>query len=233
MGNNMLLKPQRSGNSVSHIFDPRKQSPRGLSLSTVERLYSYYLLAVHSVEAGRTHISSAQLARYMDIGDTQIRKDMAAIGLLGQPRHGYPLPETIGALRQAMGIDQRHPAVLCGVGNLGTALLEYSRFSEFGFSMVGAFDIRKEVIGQQVGSVEVLHVAKMQSLIRRQHAEIGVIAVNVWAAQMICDQMLEAGIRAIWNFAPLHLNAPPGVLVMNEDFAGSLSVISHYLRRAD
>lgn len=212
-------------------MDLRNLSSRGLPLSTVERLYSYYILALHAWNGNKTHISSAQLAKYMSIGDTQVRKDMAAIGLLGQPRHGYPLESAIRTLRHAMGIDQKHPAVLCGVGNLGTALLEYSRLSEFGFQMCCAFDTREELVGKAVGGIQVLHLERMPKLLLRLRAEIGVIAVPVWAAQDVCNTMVEGGIRAIWNFAPLHLAVPKGVLVINEDFAGSLSVIAHYLKR--
>ena len=202
-----------------------------LSHSSVERLYSYYLLAAHARDTGASHISSRQLAENLQIGDTQVRKDMAAINLVGQPKLGYEIEATLKALAYAMGMDQVHHVVLCGVGNLGRALLEYSRFGEFGFKVVGAFDIRPELIGEDVNATRILHVDRLEQVIEIFQAEIGVLTVNVWAAQELCDRMVRAGIRAIWNFAPLHLQAPPGVLVRNEDFAGSLTVISHYLGR--
>src|ERR1043166_4792132 len=99
-----------------------------LPQATVERLYSYYLLAQHADEEERIHISSSHLASNLAIGDTQVREDFAAIGLSGQPKHGYRVDETIARLREALGLDQLHPTVVCGVGNLGTALLKYSRF---------------------------------------------------------------------------------------------------------
>lgn len=202
-----------------------------LSRSSVERLYSYYLLAMRAKEEGQSHISSGQLSKNLLIGDTQVRKDMAAISMVGQPKHGYRIEEAIHALQKAMGIDQVHPTVLCGVGNLGMALLEYSRFSEFGFKVVGAFDIRPEIIGQDAGDTKVLPVERLEQVIEIFEVEIGILTVNVWAAQEICNRMVNAGIKAIWNFAPIHLSVPEAVLVRNEDFAGSLTVISHYLRR--
>lgn len=202
-----------------------------LSRSSVERLYSYYLLAMHAHEDGSTHISSRQLAENLLIGDTQVRKDMAAINLAGQPKRGYEIDATIIALQQSMGVNQMHHAVLCGAGNLGCALLEYSRFSEFGFKVVGAFDINQAVVDSTVSTTRIMHVDNLEQVIELFKVEIGILTVNVWAAQELCDRMVKCGIKAIWNFAPIHLQAPESVLVRNEDFAGSLTVISHYLRK--
>ena len=200
-----------------------------LSRSSVERLYSYYLLSLRAQDQGSSHISSRQLAEYLSIGDTQVRKDMAAINLVGQPKRGYEIDATLQALITTMGLDQIHRAVLCGVGNLGTALLRYSRFSEFGFQMVGAFDTRDDVIGTDIAGAKVLHIDHLENVIEIFSVEIGILTVNVWSAQELCDRMVKCGIKAIWNFAPIHLHAPDNVLVRNEDFAGSLAVISHYL----
>lgn len=211
-------------------FD-KEQDQTGLSAYSVERMYSYYLLVQHARELGQRHISSRQLAENLAIGDTQVRKDMSAIGVVGQPKHGYRVEETIEQLRLAMGVDQLHPTVICGVGNLGTALLKYSRFAEFGFRVVGAFDVEPQTIGRDVGGVRVLPIDHLEAVVQIFGVEIGVITVNVWAAQDVCDVMVGAGVRAIWNFAPLHLKVPRHVLVRNEDFAGSLTVISHFLKR--
>jgi redox-sensing transcriptional repressor len=202
-----------------------------LSASSIERMYSYYLLAQHAKELEQLHISSRQLAENLAIGDTQVRKDFAALGVVGQPKHGYRVDEAIARLREAMGLDQLHPTVVCGVGHLGTALLKYSRFGEFGFRVVGAFDVDRKVVGEDVGGVRVLPIAHLEDVIRIFGVEIGVLTVPVWAAQDVCDVMVAAGVRAIWNFAPLHLEAPKQVLVRDEDFAGSLTVISHFLKK--
>lgn len=204
-----------------------------LSRSSVERLYTYYILAHRALEQGHEHISSRQLAEYLSIGDTQVRKDMAAIDLVGLPKRGYEIEAALAALRRAMGLDQVHRAVLCGVGKLGRALLEYSRFSEFGFRVVGAFDVRDDVVGSDVAGMRILHVSHLADVVEIFSVEIGILTVNVWAAQELSDVMAQHGIKAIWNFAPTHLNVPPRVLVRNEDFAGSLAVISHYLRYGD
>jgi redox-sensing transcriptional repressor len=209
----------------SHVSD--------LSRSSVERLYTYYLLAQRTLDEGQDYVSSRQLAEYLSIGDTQVRKDMAAISVVGLPKRGYEIQSTMAALRRAMGLDQVHRAVLCGVGKLGRALLEYSRFSEFGFRVVGAFDIRPDVVETDVASMRVLHIEHLANVVEIFSVEIGILTVNVWAAQELCDVMVANGIKAIWNFAPTHLTTPAHVLVRNEDFAGSLAVMSHYLRRSE
>jgi redox-sensing transcriptional repressor len=201
----------------------------GLSAFSVERLYSYYLLAQRSKDQGQSHISSRELAQYLLIGDTQVRKDMAAIGVVGKPKRGYEIDATITALRESMGLNQVHHAVICGCGRLGRALLEYSRFGDFGFKVVGAFDTNEELIGSDIAGTRVLPVDHMEKVIEIFSVEIGILTVNVWAAQPLCDRMVKCGIRAIWNFAPIHLRAPENVLVRHEDFAGTLTVISHYL----
>jgi len=212
---------------------PENQAAQSeLSRSSIERLYSYYLLAKRAKEQSGKYISSRQLAEYLSIGDTQVRKDMAAINLAGQPKRGYDIDSTIQALSHVMGLDQIHRAVLCGVGHLGTALLRYSRFNEFGFQLVGAFDNRDEVIGREISGNKVLHIDHLENVVEIFSVEIGILTVNVWAAQELCDRMVDCGVKAIWNFAPIHLKKPDSVLVRNEDFAGSLSVISHYLRRS-
>lgn len=201
-----------------------------LSRSSVERLYSYYLLAKRAREQGVTHINSRQLASFLQIGDTQVRKDLAAIHLVGQPKKGYEIGATIEALSNTMGLDEVHRAVLCGVGKLGQALLQYSRFSEFGFKVSGAFDVSPDIIGADIAGTRVLHVDHLAKVIEIFSVEIGILTVNVWSAQELCNKMVECGIKAIWNFAPIHLQAPKDVLIRNEDFAGSLAVISHYLK---
>jgi len=201
-----------------------------LSRSSVERLYSYYLLALHAKENGSEHISSKQLAENLLIGDTQVRKDMAAINLVGQPKRGYEIDATISALRDSMGLDQVHHAVLCGAGKLGRALLEYSRFSDFGFKVVGAFDVEPGVVDSTISTTRIMHVDNLEQVVELFKVEIGILTVNVWAAQELCDRMVASGIKAIWNFAPIHLRTPDDVLVLHEDFAGSLTVISHNLR---
>jgi redox-sensing transcriptional repressor len=213
-------------------LDAKRKIPE-LSRSSVERLYTYYLLAQRSLDQGHDYISSRQLAEYLSIGDTQVRKDMAAISVVGMPKRGYEISSTISALRRAMGLEQVHRAALCGVGNLGRALLEYSRFAEFGFRVVGAFDIRPEIVGADIAGMRVLHVGHLANVVEIFNVEIGILTVNVWAAQELCDVMVHSGIKAIWNFAPTHLSVPANVLVRNEDFAGSLSVISHYLKRSE
>ncbi len=213
----------------SESTDNKETTSTELSSSSIERLYSYYLLAQYAQDQGATHISSRQLAANLKIGDTQVRKDMAAIHLAGQPKRGYEIAAALKALNKAMGLDQVHHAVLCGVGNLGRALLEYSRFSEFGFAVVGAFDVKPEIVGTDLGATRILHIDSLEQVVEIFQVEIGILTVNVWAAQGICGKMVASGVRAVWNFAPVHLHVPDNVLVRNEDFAGSLTVISRYL----
>lgn len=176
-------------------------------------------------------VSCTYLAERLEMDPTLVRKDLALTGITGKPKVGYQLTALIAAIQHFIGWDNLEDAFLAGVGNLGTALLGYEGFSQHGLNIVAGFDVDPEKIGTEVHGRLVLPLHKLTNLARRMHIGIGVITVGGAAAQEVADLMITGGIKGIWNFAPVHLEVPEGIIVENEDLAGTLAVISRRLAR--
>jgi redox-sensing transcriptional repressor len=193
---------------------------------TVERCARYYhfLLNGNGVRSDGT-VSSAVLAKCANVDDSQVRKDLASIGVKGTPRVGSNAAEVMESIESALAYDKRHRAVVVGVGRLGSALASYPGFLRCGLTVVGLFDSSSELAGSQVEGVVVQHVAKLESVIRRREVHIAAITTPAAAAQGIADRCVEAGARAIWNFAPTALSVPEGIVLRNENLSVGLAVI--------
>ena len=176
-------------------------------------------------------VTSAQIAEALDLDPTQVRKDFSAIGLLGIGRVGFDACEACGAIRMALGFDQKHDAVLVGAGHLGTALLAYSGFARYGLNIVAAFDRDKSRVGRKIAGCPVKATRAMKPFIRRHGIQLAILTTPVEVAQELADRLVSAGVVAIWNFTPSHLRVPPGVLVRNEHISLGLSEIAHFLKR--
>lgn len=205
--------------------EEQKQSP--IPLPTIRR-YPIYLRAIKSkIAGGELHISSAVLAEELGLDPVLSRKDLAMVGIPGKPRRGYPAKELCEAINRALGWDNPIEAALVGVGSLGCALLGYSGFEEQNLSITAAFDTSEAIVGQRIHGVKVRPMEELSRLIKRLKISIGIITVPSSSAQSCADQLIDAGIRAIWNFAPIQLTVPKGIIVQNIDLAQSLAILSH------
>lgn len=197
-----------------------------------ERLMRYLrFLTEWTAKEAVPAVTSAQIAEALDIDPTQVRKDFSAIGLLGIGRVGFDACEACGAIRTALGFDQKHDAVLVGAGHLGGALLAYSGFGRYGLNIVAAFDSDKDLIGTEIAGCIVRAMRTMKPFIRRHGIRLAILTTPVEVAQELADRVVSAGVVAIWNFTPSHLRVPPGVLVRNEHISLGLSEIAHFLKR--
>lgn len=198
-----------------------------IPLPTIRR-YPIYLRAIKSkIAGGELHVSSAVLAEELGFDPVLSRKDLAMAGIPGKPRRGYPAKELCEAINRALGWDNPIDAALVGVGSLGCALLGYSGFEEQNLSITAAFDINPEVVGKRVHGVKVRPMEDLSALIRNLKLSIGIITVPSATAQDCANHLIAAGIKAIWNFAPIQLTVPKNVTVQNVDLAQSLAVLSH------
>ena len=210
---------------MCRMKEEQKQSP--IPLPTIRR-YPIYLRAIKSkIAGGELHISSAVLAEELGLDPVLSRKDLAMVGIPGKPRRGYPAKELCEAINRALGWDNPIEAALVGVGSLGCALLGYSGFEEQNLSITAAFDTSEDIIGQRIHGVKVRPMEELSRLIKRLKISIGIITVPSSAAQSCANQLIDAGIRAIWNFAPIQLTVPKGIIVQNIDLAQSLAILSH------
>jgi redox-sensing transcriptional repressor len=148
----------------------------------------------------------------------------------GKPKVGFRVSGLIADIERFLGYDNAAAAVLAGAGQLGKTLLSYDGFANYGLNIVAAFDVDDKIIGTTLKGKRILHADGLPGFVRDNGIRLGVITVPKDCAQGVCDAMTAAGIKAVWNFAPTHLNTPDGVVVRNEDMAASLALLSNRLR---
>jgi redox-sensing transcriptional repressor len=180
---------------------------------------------------GTLTASSGDLAAALGFGDAQVRKDLSALGSLGRRGVGYNVVELIDAIRGALAIDREWLAVLIGVGNLAKALLRYRGFAERGFRIVGLFDSDEAKVGQRVDDLRVLPTSELAQHIKTLKAHIGIIAVPSEAAQEVANQLVDAGIRGVLNFAPTVLRLPESVPLVSVDLTIQLEQLAFLIDR--
>lgn len=166
-------------------------------------------------------ISATRIAKALGLGEVQVRKDLGAVCGKGGPKIGYNKDELIGDLEAALGMKSKSNVVVVGAGKLGMALAGYAGFEKFGLHISAAFDIAPE--GKSIPSCPVFHVDELGEYCRKNSIKIGILTAPAASAKETCEKMAECGITAIWNFAPVKLDAPEGVTVYTENLALSLA----------
>jgi len=200
-----------------------------MTIGTLQRLPDYLNYLKSLPQNSTSNISATIIAKAIGLNDVLVRKDLASISNGGKPKIGYNTQELIKDIEHALGYDNVNNAVIVGTGNLGHALLSYEGFEKYGLDIVAGFDVDTNVIGTTVNGKNILDVHKLKNLCERMKIYLGIISVPDYAAQDVCDLMIESGIRAIWNFAPIHLNVPEYVLVQNENLGISFAKLSNHL----
>jgi redox-sensing transcriptional repressor len=201
---------------------------------TTNRLSVYLRCLNHLDAAGVRTISSHALAEQFHLNAAQIRKDLAHFGEFGVRGVGYYVKELRRHLRQILGLDKRVRVAIMGAGNLGLALADYPGFRLEGFEIVAMFDADRHKVGQRSrGGVPIHDVREFRRTVRRERITIAVIAVPAEAAQSVLDTVVGAGIKAVLNFSPGALQAPPEVKVKSVDLTVSLESLSFFLAQGD
>ena len=189
-----------------------------ISKSVLKRLPAYLAYLKRLPADDEAYISATALASALDMGEVQVRKDLAMVSDGGRPKVGYHRQSLIADMEEFLGYNNANNAVLVGAGKLGRALLGYGGFAEYGLNIVAAFD-----------SDPILAMEQLPGVCRDKQILIGIITVPAAQAQSVCDQLIAHGIKAIWSFAPVHLDVPEGILVQYENMATSLAVLSKHL----
>ncbi len=200
-----------------------------ISCLTLNRL-SLYLRCLGELQSAGIHrVSSLELAGRFDLSAAQIRKDLAQFGEFGIRGVGYDVDQLVQRLRCLLGLDRCYNLVVVGMGQLGTAVARHFATNQRAFRVVGAFDNDPAKVGTLVGPLEVLPVAELERVVRRDQARIGVLAVPADAAQQVYDQLVEAGIRSVLNFAPVQLRRVPEVRTRTVDLRIYLEELVYFL----
>ena len=200
-----------------------------ISKSTLKRLpiYLSYLKGIPG--DGSEYISATALAAALDMGEVQVRKDLALVSSGGRPKVGYHRESLVKDMEDFLGYTNTNDAVLVGAGKLGRALLSYSGFAEYGLNILAAFDSDDVLIGTSKSGKPIMHMSRLEEFCKLNKIRIGIITVPSEYAQEVCDRLIASGIQAVWNFAPKHLDVPPNILVQSENMAASLAVLSKHL----
>lgn len=199
--------------------------------ATVARLPEYLRALHHLAEAGDDTVSSEGLAAAVGVNSAKLRKDLSHLGSYGTRGVGYDVGLLIDQIEYVLGLTQRRAVALVGVGNLGHALAGYAGFATRGFRIAALFDADLTRVGEQINGLTVRHVDDLPRVAAEESIAIGVIATPAPAAQRVADQLVEAGVTSILNFAPCVLSVPDGVDVRKVDLAIELQILSFHEHR--
>lgn len=202
---------------------------RRISESTIHRLSVYYRALQQLEKENYETISSKELAKREKLTPAQVRKDLSFFGSFGTRGLGYPVVELRNKIAGILGIDRTWDVALIGVGNIGSALVSYKEFQKQGFLIKRVFDNDQRKIGSNHKGIVVSNINDIVTELRDSSVEIVVIAVPPAMAQMVADDVVQAGIKAILNFAPINLKVPDDVVVRNENMAMELEYLSFSL----
>ncbi len=200
-----------------------------ISKAVLKRLPGYLTYLKASREGGSQYISATALANALGMGEVQVRKDLAMVSSGGKPKIGYLREALIDDIEQFLGYDNTTDAVIIGAGKLGQALCGYSGFEAYGLNIVAAFDVAPSRKRTDEGK-PIFPITELERFTKDNKVLMGIITVPAAYAQEVCDRLIACGIKAIWNFAPAHLEVPGNILVQNEDMATSLAVLSMHLQ---
>lgn len=199
--------------------------------NNVIRRLPRYLQKLDELNAnGVDRISSGELGRQMSLTPSQIRQDFSCFGEFGQQGYGYNVTALRGEISKILGMDRNFTAVLVGVGNIGHALIDHFSFQNYGVKLVSAFDVKPDVIGTQIGGVEIQDMASLSSVVAEMKPDIAVLCVPMSFANDAAKTLVNAGVKGIWNFTNVELSIPEGsTVVENIYFSDSLLALGYYL----
>jgi redox-sensing transcriptional repressor len=199
--------------------------------ATVARLPEYLRALHHLAETGHDTVSSEGLASAAGVNSAKLRKDLSHLGSYGTRGVGYDVALLIEQIEHVLGLNQRRCVALVGIGNLGHALAGYAGFASRGFRIAALFDADPARVGERINGLVVRHIDDLPEVAARESIAIGVIATPAGAAQGVADQLVEAGVTSILNFAPCVLSVPEGVDVRKVDLAIELQILSFHEHR--
>lgn len=196
-----------------------------IPVTSLQRL-PIYLNYLKSIGSDEGYVSSGAIARALNMGEVLVRKDLAYTSAEGKTRVGYKLTELISALEDYLGCNDRKNAVIFGAGGLGSALLAYGGFSNYGIEVVAAFDNDPAKIGGEIAGKPVLDAKSARDGVKSLDVKLAVICVPAKYAQEVAENLVDCGVKKILNFAPVLLKVPEDVTVRNVDVAANLAILS-------
>ncbi len=182
-----------------------------LSLGVAARLSRYLQVLIQARKMGKETVSSQELASWTHINSTQIRRDLSGFGKFGKRGVGYQVDSLVAEIRKILRTSGQHNIALFGAGNLGQAIASSDIFADHGFRIVSIFDSSPKLVGKEFGGVKVRSIEKLEEVVSREEIVVGVLAVPAEAAQDVAEQLVDAGVKIIFNYSERLLELPPEV----------------------
>ena len=205
-----------------------------ISKRQLERLplYLKYLYSLDDTQID--NVSAPMIASALGLSTEQVRKDIQLVSSSnGKPKQGRNVKELIEDLINFLGYNEHDDAVVIGVGHLGQAFMNYKGFQKFGLNIVAGFDVDSKLIGTSINNKKIYDLYQLDSIIHELGVKIAILTVPSEVAQVVTNRLVNAGIKAIWNFVPTHLDVSEDIVVENVNLARSLAILSHKLKKID
>ncbi len=196
----------------------------------IDRLPVYARALALLEQQGREVVSSQELGMHLGVTPAQIRKDLSYFGRFGKQGRGYNVQRLLDELRQILGLTREWPLVVVGVGQLGRAIVGYAGFIPQGFRVVEAFDSDPAIIGTEVNGLVVKHVDTLPDVLRERKVDIGIVAVPADSGQQVIDILVESGVKAILNYAPIAHKTPADVQIKDIDPVLALQSMTYHTK---
>ena len=209
----------------------RDAAKQNISDAVIKRLPRYHRYLGELIADGRLRISSAELAKIMNVTASQIRQDLNCFGGFGQQGYGYNIKYLHGKIGELLGVEEGYTAVIAGAGNLGKALASTRMFGRRGIQRLALFDVDENLIGTEIYGLPVYHIDELYEYCQKHNVTIGVLTVPKDAAHTVAFSMAHAGVKGIWNFANMELDVDiEGVVVENIHLGDSLLRLSYAIK---
>jgi redox-sensing transcriptional repressor len=193
--------------------DGRAPTAERLSLGVAARLSRYLQVLTQAKKMGKETISSQELSDYTPVNSTQIRRDLSGFGKFGKRGVGYNVEALVSQIRKILRTAGQHNIALIGAGHLGKAIASSEIFADHGFRVVAIFDVDDAKVGTRLGSQAVRHIGELRQVVEEEDIVVGVLAVPTQAAQGLANELVEAGVKIIFNYSESLLDVPPEVTV--------------------
>lgn len=201
-----------------------------VSSAIIRRLPRYRRYLNELKKKGVKKVSSNELSELIGYTASQIRQDLNTFGGFGQQGYGYSVDYLFDEINKILGLDREYKTVTVGAGNLGHAVTKYTSSNKIGLNMVGIFDTNPDKMGEVINGIEVMDYAEIETFIKENGVDIGIITVPMEYAQSVADTLVKGGVSGIWNFAPIDLNIPDSVAIENVHLSESLHTLSFFIK---
>ncbi len=203
---------------------------KNISMAVIRRLPKYHRYLGDLLDKDVQRISSKELSDIIGFTASQIRQDLNNFGGFGQQGYGYNVEALHKEIGNILGLNKIYKSVLIGAGNLGQAIANYAGFRKSGFEIKALFDANPRMIGLKIKDFEVLDSENLESFVKENDIDIAILCIPKNGAQDIVDRLVKVGVKGIWNFAPIDLEVPRGVIVENVNLTESLFTLSYLMK---